>query len=211
MTGKFISQTAKTPTGVSDMSKKAKEILRKPYARRLVPDENGGFVASIHEFPGCIAEGETSDEALKRLEEAATAWLESAMTAGYPVRDPVSFYGYSGKIALRIPRGLHKQVAELSELEECSVNQLLVTAIAEYVGGSRAYSKLSKTVRSEVRTVLAEGFVSLARSGPNSFTISIQPQVPTTYLGGTTIEGYTAEKTFSIGAPRQAARLELTN
>jgi len=37
----------------------SKEILRKPYARVLVPDENGGFFAEILEFPGCFAEGET--------------------------------------------------------------------------------------------------------------------------------------------------------
>lgn len=193
------------------MSEKTKEILRKPYARRLVPDESGGFVASIHEFPGCIAEGDTPDEALISLEKAASAWLESAMDTGYHVRDPVSFYGYSGKIALRVPRGLHKQVAELSELEECSVNQLLVTAIAEYVGGSRAYSKLSETVRSEVQNVVTEGLVSFSRNGPFSFTISIPPKHPTTYLGGRTIEGYAAERTFIIGESHQAAVLQLTN
>lgn len=209
-TGKYICLTVKTQKGVSDMDKKTKEILSKPYARRLVPDESGGFVASIHEFPGCIAEGETSDEALNNLEKTAAAWLESAMATGYPVRDPVSFYGYSGKIALRIPRGLHKQVAEMSELEGCSVNQLLVTAIAEYVGGTRAFSKLSETVRSEVQKIVTGGLVSLSRNGPNSFTISIQSQLPTPYLGGRTFEGYTAEKTFSIGAP-QATRLQLAN
>lgn len=193
------------PRGVNDMSNKTKEILSKPYARRLVPDESGGFVASIHEFPGCFAEGETPDEALENLENAATAWLESAMATGYPIRDPISFHGYSGKIALRISRGLHKEVAELSELEECSVNQLLVTAIAEYVGSTRAYSKLTETVRSEVQKIVAEGLITLSRNGPNSFTISIQAQRPPPYLGGRTIEGYTAEKTFSIGAPLQAA------
>lgn len=190
------------------MPKKTKDILSKPYARRLVPDESGGFVASIHEFPGCFAEGETSDEALENLEDAATAWLESAIATGYPVRDPVSFYGCSGKIALRIPRGLHKQVAELSELEECSVNQLLVTAISEYVGGTRAFSKLSETVRSEVRKIVTESLVSLSRNGPTSFTFSIPSQYPATYLGGATIEGCTAERTISIGEfPRQVVRL----
>lgn len=184
---------------------KAKQILSKPYARRLIPDESGGFVASIQEFPGCIAEGDTADEALRSLEKAATAWLQSAMATGYPVRDPVSFHGYSGKIALRIPRGLHKQVAELAELEQCSINQLLVSAIAKYVGGSCTYTKLSETVRSEVHKIVSEGLVSLSRNGPYSFTISIESQHPTAYLGGTTIEGYAVEKTFRIGEPSHVA------
>ncbi|KKM61029.1 hypothetical protein LCGC14_1535950, partial [marine sediment metagenome] len=39
------------------------EILRKPYARVLIPDESGGYFAKILEFPGCYAEGETPNEA----------------------------------------------------------------------------------------------------------------------------------------------------
>jgi predicted RNase H-like HicB family nuclease len=110
------------------------EILSREYARRLVPDETGGYIASIHEFPGCIAEGETADEAINNLEEAAASWVKVALSNGYEIREPVSFHGYSGKIALHIPRGLHKQVAELAELEGSSINQLLVTSIAQYLG-----------------------------------------------------------------------------
>ncbi|HBU30454.1 MAG TPA: hypothetical protein DEB56_13645 [Thiobacillus sp.] len=192
------------------MDKKAKEILKKPYARRLVPDEEGGFVASIHEFPGCFAEGETPDEALHNLDEAAAAWIESAMATGYPVREPVSFFGYSGKIALRIPRGLHKQLAELAELEDSSINQLLVTAISGYVSTGHALSKLSETVRSEVRKIVTDGLVSLSRNGPTSFTFSIQSsQVPMHYVGGSSMAGITAETTISIPNPlRQPALLE---
>ena len=79
------------------------EILNKAYARRLIPDEDGGYVASIHEFPGCIAEGDTPEQAIKNLSRAAESWVEVALANGYEIRDPVSFYGYSGKIALRIP------------------------------------------------------------------------------------------------------------
>jgi predicted HicB family RNase H-like nuclease len=35
---------------------------------------------------------------------------------------------------LRIPRSLHGDVAELAQLQGCSVNQLLTVAISEYVG-----------------------------------------------------------------------------
>lgn len=121
----------------------AKEMLRKAYARRLIPDESGGYVASILEFPGCVAEGETAEEALQHLDEAAESWLEVALSHGQEVRDPIEFGGYSGKIALRIPRSLHKQVAEMAELEGSSVNQLLVMAIAHYVGGKQLVNKLS--------------------------------------------------------------------
>ncbi len=168
-----------------EISKKAAEILNKAYARRLVPDETGGYVASIQEFPGCIAEGDTPQEAIQNLDQAAASWVYVALSNGYEIRDPVSFYGYSGKIALRIPRGLHKQVAELAELEETSVNQLLVAAIANYTGSQKAFKECSDVLVSEVRKVISDGFIFLYRNGPAAFTFAMQPARMGYYCGNT--------------------------
>lgn len=130
----------------------ARQYLLKPYARRFVPDEEGGFVGSIHEFPGCIAEGDTIEEAACRLEDAAESWLTSQLHHAQAVREPVSFTGFSGKIALRIPRGLHKQASELAELEGTSLNQLLVSAIAVYVGGICAAHSLAHEVAERAKS-----------------------------------------------------------
>lgn len=126
---------------------KSRSILDKGYTRRLTPDPAGGYTANILEFPGCFAEGETADEALHNLDAAAVSWINVSLAHGREIRDPVNFDGYSGKIALRIPRGLHQQVAELAELEECSVNQVLTTAIAQYVARADAFRVLERTVR----------------------------------------------------------------
>jgi antitoxin HicB len=112
------------------------QILAKPYARRLTPEAGGGYSATIQEFPGLIAEGETPDEALANLEAAALSWLEVSLVHGREIREPISFEGCSGKIALRIPRALHCQIAELAETEGCSLNQWLTAAIASYAGGT---------------------------------------------------------------------------
>lgn len=125
----------------------AMKVLAKGYTRRLTPDPSGGYTASILEFPGCFAEGSTADEALQNLESTALSWIAVSLANGRAVRDPVCFDGFSGKIALRIPRGLHQQVAELAELEECSVNQLLTTAIAQYVSKIDAVKGFERTVR----------------------------------------------------------------
>ena len=111
-----------------------RSILARPYVRRLLPDPLGGFTATIQEFPGCIAEGASAEEAMANLDAAAASWIAVALEQGSDIREPISFDGCSGKIALRIPRGLHRQAAELAELEGCSVNQLLTAAIAVYVG-----------------------------------------------------------------------------
>jgi predicted RNase H-like HicB family nuclease len=110
------------------------EILKKPYGRRLTPDESGGYVATIQEFSGCIAEGDSAEQAMRNLESAAASWLRAAAEFGQPIPDPLDLHGYSGKIALRIPRGLHKQAAEMAASEGASLNQFLTSAIAQAVG-----------------------------------------------------------------------------
>lgn len=130
---------------------KVKEIFDKPYTRRLTPDEDGGYAASVLEFPGCFADGDTADEALNNLEKVAASWLEVALANGQEIREPISFDGCSGKIALRIPRTLHMQAAQLAELESCSLNQLLTMAIAHYVGGKQLSHQITLQVNREVR------------------------------------------------------------
>lgn len=40
--------------------------------------EEGGFWAEIPALPGCISEGETFDETIANIREAAEGWLEVA-------------------------------------------------------------------------------------------------------------------------------------
>lgn len=115
------------------------DYLKKPYARILSPDvEIGGFTAKILEFPGCVAEGATAEEAYRNLEAAAESWLIAALDTGYPVSEPLVASGYSGRIALRLPKSLHEQVVRLAEFDGVSVNQFLVAAIAEKAGQTAA-------------------------------------------------------------------------
>jgi predicted RNase H-like HicB family nuclease len=42
------------------------------------PAEEGGFWAEVPALPGCVSEGETFDEILANIREAAEGWLEVA-------------------------------------------------------------------------------------------------------------------------------------
>ena len=109
-------------------------ILAKPYVRCLLPDPDGGYTVTVHEFSGCVAEGDSAEEALRNFDAAAASWIAAAVESGYPIFEPIEPSLYSGRIALRIPGGLHEDIAHLAQLDECSVNQLLGVAISEYVG-----------------------------------------------------------------------------
>jgi len=47
------------------------------YVAVLEPDlEVGGYTATIPELPGCVSEGDTIDEALRNVADAAALYLE---------------------------------------------------------------------------------------------------------------------------------------
>jgi predicted RNase H-like HicB family nuclease len=100
------------------------EYLALPYRLEIVPDpEEGGYVASYPELPGCITCGETLETVAANAEDAKKAWLEAAMEDGIQIREPDAAESYSGQFKLRIPKSLHKQLAEHSRREGISMNQ----------------------------------------------------------------------------------------
>ena len=78
-------------------------ILARPYVRHLLPDEEGGYTACITEFPGCVAEGENAEEALRNLDRAAASWLDASLELGYIIAEPLRTDG--GEYASGVLRG----------------------------------------------------------------------------------------------------------
>lgn len=112
----------------------AKEILKRPYTRLIVPDDDGSYRGEILEFPGCIATGETAEEALRALHEVALSWLESTMSLGRAIPEPAHKSDYSGKFVLRLPKSLHRKASIAAERDGSSLNSFIVTSIAEQIG-----------------------------------------------------------------------------
>lgn len=48
-------------------------------------EEDGGYVADIPDLKACSAFGATAEEALREVEIAKQAWLESANASGRPI------------------------------------------------------------------------------------------------------------------------------
>ncbi len=103
------------------------EYLALPYRMELTPDaDEGGFVVSFPELPGCLSEGETVEEAVKNAQDAKQCWLAAALVAGIQIAEPDSLDDYSGQFKLRIPKSLHRSLAEHARREGISMNQYCV-------------------------------------------------------------------------------------
>ncbi|HEX8906258.1 MAG TPA: type II toxin-antitoxin system HicB family antitoxin [Longimicrobiaceae bacterium] len=48
------------------------------------------FLAQVPELPGCIAHGDSREEALRNVEDAIDLWLEVAKRRGRPIPEPGS-------------------------------------------------------------------------------------------------------------------------
>jgi len=110
------------------------QILAKPYARVITPDNAGGYAAQVLEFPGCFSDGDTPEEAYRNLEEAAENWVEAALAQRMAIPEPFATQGYSGTVSLRLPKSIHKRAAEYAHKDGVSLNQFLLSAIAARVG-----------------------------------------------------------------------------
>jgi predicted RNase H-like HicB family nuclease len=125
----------------------ARDYLRAPYSRVLIPDaETGTYAAKIAEFPGCVAQGDTPEEAYRNLEAVAESWIEEVLGMGQEVPEPAVGNRYSGRVALRLPRSLHRNAAELAEREGTSLNQFLVSAVAEKVGAENMAERVLERI-----------------------------------------------------------------
>ena len=108
------------------------EYLALSYRMEIVKDrDEGGFVASYPDLPGCITCGETEEEALKNALDAKKAWLEAALEENIEIPEPDSLEAYSGQFKLRLPRSLHRALAEHSQREGISMNQNCVYLLAK--------------------------------------------------------------------------------
>ena len=82
-------------------------------------------------MPGCITCGETEEEAVKNALDAKKVWLEAALEDGLAIPAPDSLEAYSGQFKLRLPRSLHRSLAEHSQREGISMNQYCVYLLAK--------------------------------------------------------------------------------
>ena len=82
-------------------------------------------------MPGCISCGETIESAVANAIDAKKVWLEAAIEEGIEINEPDSLDDYSGQFKLRIPKSLHKSLAEHSRREGISMNQYCVYLLSK--------------------------------------------------------------------------------
>lgn len=103
-----------------------------PYKMEIVEDvEEGGFAVSFPDLPGCFTCGDTIEKAVENAKDAKETWIKAAIEEGLEIKEPSEQTTYSGQFKLRLPKTLHKALAEQAKKEGISMNQYCVYLLSK--------------------------------------------------------------------------------
>jgi len=115
------------------------------YAHIIEPlpvDEGGGFLITLPDLPGCMADGATEVEAIESGRDAFLCWVSAAADMGDPIPTPkfrtvaADTMEPSGKFVQRVPKSIHAQLTARARQEGVSLNSLVLAFIADGLGRS---------------------------------------------------------------------------
>jgi antitoxin HicB len=132
---KTAATTARRPTA-KDLT--TEDIDTHGYRLELYRDIDG-WAVEVPDLPGAAGAGDTPDEAIALAADAIEGWIEAAKGEGRPVPPPsVADEEYSGRFLLRVPRSLHRRLAQQARREGTSLNSYCTAALAGSVGMAEA-------------------------------------------------------------------------
>ena len=109
------------------MNKNLEYYMSLPYRVEVIEDkEEGGFALRCPDLRGCMTAAATIDEGFQQLEDAKREWFAACIEDGIAIPEPTRDEDYSGQFKLRLPKSLHRLLAERSSEEGVSMNQYCV-------------------------------------------------------------------------------------
>lgn len=94
-------------------------------------NEDNGFIATVKEFPGLSAFGETRAEAIREAELALKGFLKVYAEEGGELPRPETSKQFSGQLRVRLPRSLHASLSEEADREDVSLNSHIIHLLSE--------------------------------------------------------------------------------
>jgi antitoxin HicB len=128
------------------------------------------WMVESNSLKGCVAQGDTIEQALSQFEINEKVWLETAKEVGIPVpKTEIEKIeaNYSGKLSLRIKKSTHKELSNKSKVEDVSVNSLINTYIERGLGNEAYETKLIQ----EFRLSMSSGEMNADNYSGSSFAL----------------------------------------
>ncbi|MEZ4868591.1 MAG: type II toxin-antitoxin system HicB family antitoxin [Caldilineaceae bacterium] len=105
--------------------------------RPLPQEDGGGYLVTFPDLPGCMADGETPEEAIQNGFDAASSWLKTAQEYGDPI--PAPSKPEDNQLMTQVPQSLYTRLTTRAQAEGVSMNALVVTYLAEGLSRQEAH------------------------------------------------------------------------
>ncbi len=127
-------------------------------------EEDEGYIATCPEFPTLSAFGETPEAALVEAHIALDLFIEEFKAMNKSLPTPQVPNEFSGQFRVRLPKSLHRQLAEKAEAENVSLNSLLISYLSKAIAD---YDTSSAQIRPNRKSLSA---ITLMRSSGKNTT-----------------------------------------
>ena len=114
-------------------------------------EEDEGYIAVSPEFPKTSGFGETAEEALAELRVVLEATIELYQEEGWPLPTPQVHEGYSGQFRVRVPKGMHANLAATAAQQNVSLNTLIVQYAAAGLGAQPLFASVQQMFQELLR------------------------------------------------------------
>lgn len=155
--------------------------LNLQYPIEAVPDPQGGYLIRFPDLPGCLAQVETLDQVAAMARDVFTTWMEVSYEEGDEIPLPSYPEEYSGKFVLRLPRSVHRSLAEEAKRDGVSLNTYASTLLAEQHGYKRIERQLTElsSCIAELRIQFRyQGRIAPSRGNTGRATLPTNAPVP---------------------------------
>lgn len=94
-------------------------------------EDDKEFVGLCREFPSLSAFGESQEQAIAHIKEEVRYVISWMQEEGEIIPEPLELNEFSGRLLVRIPKKLHKELALQAKENNVSINQFILTLLSE--------------------------------------------------------------------------------
>jgi predicted RNase H-like HicB family nuclease len=116
-------------------------------------EEDECYIATIPEFPGLSAFGDTQEKAIKEAKIALKGFIKVYKEDGCDLPKPYILEPFSGQTRLRLPKSLHASLAKEAKREGVSLNTYILSILSE-----RHYARTIEHELSEIKNLFSSHF-----------------------------------------------------
>ena len=180
------------------LEREVEAYMTRPYVMHVVWDEDY-WAATFPELPGLVAAADTLGELEQKIHDAKWSYFEAALEAGLPIAEPGGGgEPASGRVLLRLPKSLHRQVARAAGRDGVSVNTFLIATIAKELGRGEPHGLTAPTARayaqSGVTAQFGSGYPAARTSATPAPGAGGEPEFGVHQRGGRRIKARTIEE-----------------